>query len=62
MKNRIIKGICGTILFINFLLLVGLTGACEMDRITIKEYIIKSVIIIVCSIVPTLISRLFEDR
>ena len=60
MKNRIIKVICRTILLLNFFLLLGFTGSCELGHIGLKEYVIKIVIVILCSVIPALKSGIFR--
>ena len=62
MKNRTKRKICTAIVIVNFFFLLGLTGSCEFGNITVKEYIVKSVIILVCSIIPALKSGIFGNR
>lgn len=60
MKNTTKRKICAAIVILNFFFLLGLTGACEVGNITVKEYIIKSLVILVCSIIPALKSGMFN--
>ena len=62
MKTRTKRKICYMILFINFFILLGLAGGCEMEYITIREWIIKSLIVIACSIIPALKSGIFRNK
>ena len=62
MKNRIIKGIRNITLLLNFFLILGMAGGCDLEYITLKECIIKSVIIIIFSIIPALKIGIFRNR
>lgn len=60
MKNRTKRNICHAILAINALVILGLTGACELGDIGVFEYAVKITIVFFCSIIPMLKSGLLK--
>lgn len=60
MKNRTKRLICCGIVAINFLLLLGYTGACENGDMELSSYTIKLFILAACTIIPAVKSGLFR--
>lgn len=60
MKNRTKKRLCELIVIINMFLMIGYAGSCEKGFITGKEFILKIIIILLCTIIPLLKIGAFE--
>lgn len=60
MKNKIKRGACCGIVIFNFFLLLGVTGACEADLISLGDYVKKCGILAACTIIPAVKSGLFR--
>jgi hypothetical protein len=60
MKNRTKKRICECIIILNMLLTLGYAGSCEKGFINGKEFILKIIIILLCTIIPLLKIGAFE--
>ena len=59
MTTRTKRKICIIIVIFNFILMIGLTGHCELGYMKVKDYLIKLVIIFSCSIIPFIKSGMF---
>ena len=60
MKNKIKRIICNWVVVFNFFLILGYAGSCEKGFITGKEFIVKGIIILLCTIIPLFKIGAFE--
>lgn len=60
MRVKTKRRICKLILFINLFSMLGLTGSCELGKITMNQYVIDMLIVFLSSIIPAAKLGLFR--
>ena len=60
MRVKTKRRICKLILFINLFSMLGLTGSCELGKITMNQYVVDMLIVFLSSIIPAAKLGLFR--
>ena len=60
MRVKTKRRICKLILSFNLFIILGLTGSCELGRITMNQYIIDMLVVFLASVIPAAKLGLFR--
>lgn len=60
MRVKTKRCICKLILSVNLFIILGLTGSCELGKITMNQYVIDMLIVFLFSIIPAAKLGLFK--